>query len=872
MPVTYEVLDLVSGSFAQFLLAIIVFYSGEVVWKERSVRVNLMFDALPVPNWVVFGGKLLALLGVLLLLSGVMMVCGIMIQTFQGYFRYELGLYVQTLFFYDLLPFLTFTALSFFVQVMLNNKFLGFFVVVLFFFFNSLFLNFLGIEDNLFRFNGNSGLVYSDMNGFGHYLPGYLSFFGYWGAFSGILLLISSLYWVRGSDLSRKARGRNARQNFGPIPRMVLAVLLLLFVSLGSFIYYNTHVLNPFYTSKQFQKLQADYEKKYKKYAQIPQPKVSGVKLEVDLFPESRKMRAKGTYTLQNKTQQDIKEIHLLLFNRPQKYKFSFSVPTQALKADEKFDFYVYTLKKPLKPGQQLRLNFELAYSNEGFRNRGSNTDLVHNGTFFNNFAYFPLIGYQEAAELGLDEIRQKQGLPPRPRTPAIDDPKAQQENFINQHSDFITFEATLSTAPDQIAIAPGYLQKEWRKNGRRYFQYKMDAPILNFYSILSGRFALKKDLWKGPQGDTVRLEIFHHPVHTYNLDRMMKGMKKALDYYSTHFGPYQHRQARIIEFPRYAGFAQSFPNTIPYSESLGFIANVRKKDDIDYVFYLTAHEIAHQWWGHQIVPANTQGAGTISESMSQYGALMVMEKEYGPDQMKKFLRLELDRYLRGRGSEIKEEKPLLLSENQQYIHYQKGSVVMYALKDLLGEERLNRAIRAYVQDYRFKGPPYTTMKDLLGYLRRETPDSLRYLLRDMIETITLYDLEVKSVTYRPIGKEYEVEITFSAQKLRADGTGKESKIKMQDYVDVGIFGEKKVKGKTETVAIYFKKHRLRSQDRSLRIRVAQKPNRAGLDPYHKLIDRKPDDNLRPALLKDTSPKAKSAQIAPPRAAFLAWM
>ena len=166
----------------------------------------------------------------------------------------------------------------------------------------------------------------------------------------------------------------------------------------------------------------------------------------------------------------------------------------------------------------------------------------------------------------------------------------------------------------------------------------------------------------------------------------MISATQKSLDYYTAQFTPYQHKQVRILEFPNYASFAQSFANTIPFSESIGFIADLRDKEDIDYVFYVTAHEMAHQWWGHQVTAANVQGSSMLIESLSQYSALMVMEKEYGRGKMRRFLRYELDRYLSSRGGEKIEELPLMRVENQQYIHYRKGSLVFYRLRDEIGD------------------------------------------------------------------------------------------------------------------------------------------------------------------------------------------
>src|SRR5690606_39324266 len=144
------------------------------------------------------------------------------------------------------------------------------------------------------------------------------------------------------------------------------------------------------------------------------------------------------------------------------------------------------------------------------------------------------------------------------------------------------------------------------------------------------------------------------------------------LAYCSEHFSPYQFRQLRIVEFPAFASYAQSFANTIPFSEDIGFTYKVDTANhaQIDMPFYVTAHEVAHQWWAHQVIGADVQGATMLSESLAQYSALMVMEQEYGPRQMRRFLKYELDQYLMMRASERVEELPLALNENQQYIHY----------------------------------------------------------------------------------------------------------------------------------------------------------------------------------------------------------
>src|SRR3712207_478503 len=93
---------------------------------------------------------------------------------------------------------------------------------------------------------------------------------------------------------------------------------------------------------------------------------------------------------------------------------------------------------------------------------------------------------------------------------------------------------------------------------------------------------------------------------------------------------------------------------------------------------------------------ADAQGSSLLSETAAQYSALMVTEREYGRAQMRWFLEYELNSCVLGRSTETKRERPLALNENQGYIHYRKGSLAMYALRDYLGEERLNGVIAAF--------------------------------------------------------------------------------------------------------------------------------------------------------------------------------
>jgi len=298
----------------------------------------------------------------------------------------------------------------------------------------------------------------------------------------------------------------------------------------------------------------------------------------------------------------------------------------------------------------------------------------------------------------------------------------------------------------------------------------------------------------------------------------------------------------RIVEFPRFSlsgGFAESFPNTVPFNEGIGFTAKVDDRDpqDIDYPYFVTAHEVAHQWWGHQEVPANVQGAEFVSESLAEYSALMVLKQKYGDAKMRRFLKYELDRYLLGRGTEEKQELPLIRADGSAYVAYQKGSLNLYALQDAIGEAAIDDALAAFVTRWRFAGPPYARSVDLIAELRRVTPATLQPLIADLFETITLYEVRAASAAARrqPDGSE-AIELVVSARKLRADGAGNESEAPFDGEVDIGALD-----ASGNVVAI--EKRRVHSGDNRFTLDAKAGAARAGIDPLGKLIDRDPSDN-----------------------------
>lgn len=832
-PVTFLMLQAVEGSAMLFFLIVSTLYAGELVWRERDVRFEQIHDALPSREWIDWLSKFCSLAAVELILLTVVMICGILSQAIQGYFHFELIQYFKELYLITFAQVVIYILLALFVQTIVSNKFMAHGIVIGFFIVIPVLYR-VGVENRLLLYGEITPYTYSDMNGYGHFVAALMCILAYWLSIGGLLGVAAVLLHRRGSDLSWKARFHNAGQRFaGVVPASVL--LLLVAAGSGSWFYYNTHVLNEFRTAKQGRRLQAEYESLYKKYEKQPLPKIVAVDTNVDIYPERRSFSATGWYILQNRTTEPISDIHLT-GARESIDEVHFDRPAQQTLDDKKHWYSIYHLATPLAPGDKLRMDFKASYTSHGFKDGGERAEFAHNGTFFDQ-DYFPYLGYNRGLELDNPVRRREEKLGPYEEMAPRGDPYYTQANLFRPDSDAITYHTVVSTSGDQIAISPGYLQRQWSKDGRNYYEYSMGSTrIANFYSYLSGRYTIKHDKWQN-----VNLEIYYTPQHTFDLDKMLGSSKAGLDYYTKYYSPYQFAQYRVLEYPRYRTFAQSFPNTVPYSEDIGFIGRVLKPDDIDFTYFVTAHELAHQWWGHQIIGADVQGSNMMSESLAEYSALRVMQHRFGDAEMRRFLRHELDGYLRGRAGEIRHEPPLLLVQNEPYVWYQKGSLVLYALSDYIGEDRLNNALGNYLRQNRDTDGPYPDTRGFDAALRSVTPPDLQYLITDMFETITLYDNRMVSATWQETpDHKYKVVMTVKAHKLKADGEGAEHEVPIHDLIEVGVFSG----GKDHEQPIHVEKQWITQNDSTITFIVDQKPTRAGIDPYNKLIDRNPEDNM----------------------------
>jgi ABC-type transport system involved in multi-copper enzyme maturation permease subunit len=842
-PLTRLMLEEIAGGINSMLVIVLLFYSGELVFRERQARSAELTDAMPVPDWMPLTAKAAALAAVVLAFLGTGALAGIAIQLIRGGAPIEVLLYLKgTLI--NAASFILMACALLSLHTILNNKYLGYLAGLGLFMADTL-LGSLNLNHRLLSFAALPQITYSDINGYGHFLTGWSWFTLYWGLCAVGLLIVAQGFRSRGLAGGLRARVRTASGRLRGEAGATLLFTLAAWAACGGWIFYNTNILNHYEANDSALDAKADYEKLYRRYLDQPNPSLASVQADVDLFPAERRVAIHGRYLVRNKGDTALDSLRFQLDTRADTVLESMPPHTVTLD-DRRLGFRIIKLHTPLAPGATLAFGFTVNVRNPGFTNSGEPDGINRNGTMFTSEDYFPKLGYVQAQELTDRAQRKQRGLGEPHRMPSLDDPAARSSNFWKRYgfdADLIDFSTTVSTSADQVAIAPGTLTRSWLKDGRRYFQYTMDKPILPFFSYQSARWDLRKGDWHG-----VPIEVYYDHKHPYNIDSMVRGSQRALDYFTSNFGPYPHRQLRITEFPLYQQFARSFPNTIPFSESLGFINDVRDPNGVDHVFYVTAHEVAHQWWGEQIIPANTQGSAMLVESLAEYAALMTVEKEFGAEKTRHILRFDLDQYLAGRGKELVEEQPLARVEGQTYIAYRKGSLVFYRLRAELGEATLNQVLQQFLEQHRYQTSPYVTSRDLLAAIRAAAPAGKQELITDLFERIVLYDNRVLAARshQRPDGK-WDVTMQLRLSKVQADGKGKETARAYDEPVEIAVYGRAGPQGEASLLR---EQRKLAAGETTLTVTVAQQPVAVGIDPDGLLIDRNPNDNRKQVSLQ----------------------
>lgn len=723
LPITRIILHGPLLLYSLILIFCTFLFSSSLVYKSKQHNMDALVDATPTSNWQLFGSKIgaIALVQIIQLFLFLMVCLGI--QIYNGYYHFEIGLYFYHLFILIFPVLLVWNVAAHFSHTLAPNIFLSLFLLIGLWL-ASQSMEQLGISTWLLKFNLRPNLIYSDLNGYGAGLDGYFLLTGYW-LLMGLLLVVGIyLFWNRGSFHHWTERWARLKSRWSPT---VLGISILLSAVLGwmGFQIYQEETADQSSGISQINRTVylKQYKENWEKYNELLLPKIKTIDLQIDLFPSENRFSLQGQYSICNESGKGIDTI-LIRTGFDEQSSINWDGKAQLILADSSLKSYLYVLEKPLAPKDSIDLFFEVqSIPNSQFL---LNSGVLTNGTFIKH-DILPRIGYQFY----------ENELP-------ISDLKAKKHCFYHRDADLVQIQTDISTTSDQIAIAPGQLISKTKKEDRIQYQYKTTHPINFSFSFHSGNFEVKKERYQ-----EVEIEVYHAKGHQHNTQQMIEGVKAALQYNTANLGPYPYQHLRIIEFPHTAGdySATLIANNVPSSEVLFAINSEAMKGKINLPFYVMAHELTHQWFGNQVMPAGAEGAKMLTESLTEYLTLRIYSDHFGKKVALEFLKKQHNRYNSGRKREKAMERPLnKVLEHQQYIAYGKGAILFNHLDHLLGRQKMNEILKAYLT--KFGGVPteYPTTLDFINLMKSKTPAYQHALIDELLKGQNYYNNQMISV------------------------------------------------------------------------------------------------------------------------------
>jgi len=840
-PTTVLLVSYSTEAFTPLVTAIIIFYSAEKIWQEKLLKADSFIDSSPVANATIYCAKLLSLFFIPLFLVAMNIVTSIVFQISNNYYRFEFAHYLS-LFYFIAVPVLIQTVLIFFIQTRIAssrfaNKYLGMMVSAIVIVLLAISSGFLGFEHPLLNINKLPSLlrIDSDLVGYGDFAVKFNYLAGFWGILALIIAGFTVLKWNRGEwyrvkMLSReKVLSSSKSHENRKLSRVYLPSLLIALLACGSLIQVNIPKSNDYQTMDASFDDQALYEHKYKQYQSLAIPQVSQMKLAVDFYPSQQRYAIKADYLLVNTGNDAMHEIFVTA-----------RVPLQSIEIADasvslndstaNWSVYLFQLNQPLLPGKSLAMSYRLLQSSSAF---AINKGIVNNGSYINHSGFEPLMGYIERIEIKDKFERESRGLLARVIKASDRTTPSDKGKFVLQKREF---EAVLSTSTEQTAVTSGQLLKTWQQDGRNYFHYKMQKPIYPLVDYISAIYETKSIEHNG-----VVVDMYFHPEHVENIDEILRATKATLDYSTTHLGPYAFDNLRILEVPQYHPFGgKATSGIVALSESL-YIEDYSDDADINNTARNTIHEVMHQWWGEKLAPKVTQGEGVLVESLTKYMEAVILEEMYGNNMARQLTKYTQRRYFSGRAYARAAEVGLIDADHERYLTYGKGPVVFTALKELLGEKKLNNAFKQLIENHKYTLS--ATTDDLLSALFDIADDSQKGLVQDWLTKIIEYDLAINNAVVNELADgRYEVVIDVKALRLSTDKDGLVSEIGIDESIKIALY--RAYPGRRNTEVLSIENQLINKTNSIITLIVDDKPSYVMIDPNYTRLDKDLSNNI----------------------------
>lgn len=814
------------------------FMAGTLIYRERSVGLDVIVDSTPAPDWIFYGSKLIALGFLTLLFPTLVMIGGIITQLTDGYYHIDLSSYVTNLYFIYFPHLLQISLFVFGICVLVNDRIKGFSISILL-----LYFSIFGYESESFQHEMllqlyGTKYTYSAFYGYGAQVAKLFWYNLYWLSVSAIIVYLATLFWNRGSNISFAERLRLAKHRLSQKSTIFGLAIAGVFVISSTFIIYNQHWLNDYLTKEQQQARSADYERRYKKLASKPVPGIESVKLHLDLYPQQRRANYTATLQLHNSNTTAIDVLHLMTRDHITINSIAINGhPLEAQMVDSVHGYSNYRLPNPIVKGgaASLTLNATLAYT--GFNNGRLPKDLVINGSLLDE-SLLPRFNYDLSRELTNEHQRNSQKLPKQLLT-------------VNHPEDIFDWDITIGTLVEQTAVAPGHLNRQWNQNGRNYVQYISTAKDLNRLAFLSGHFIVEQSEWQDlQQKSSVEIKVYSHPQHQANVNHIMKASKRALTFLSQYFRPYPYPELRIVETSKVIDDTQTYAGLILIQENEVWNGDYRNEQTPDYVDYKITRAIAKHWWAHQL--ANGKVSGVIAEAVPEYLAHQIIEQTYGSQLLlEKYIPHTMRRYFFFRAPQSESEAAIVSGgEDDEYVYRLKTTLALNALARVTGSQELNQLLSDFYHASLAKNASDLTGNTLYQYLLAKLPPENTILLTEYFTQIVDYDQHIIQAEYTPTS-DGRYRVNLKLHRSRYINKNMPTVTKTAIPVEISIYSRTGDKNNSETSHV--NSFLWDTKKPEIELIVKRKPLYATIDPFGMFLDSDLKNNrIRVRLKRDS--------------------
>lgn len=831
--------------FDKILVLLVVWVAGDLIWRERTHRVDSMIDVLPTPDRAVYLGKLLALLTLVIAVWGVSIVVNVVYQALHGYYDFELWLHLTDSYAFKAPYYLFLGVLSLTVQILVRKRFVAM-GLVLAVYLAEVLLDAVGVYHPVFRYGRSSFFWYSLMDGYGHFVEAHVWMLGYWALGASAIGLLGWAAMTRGSDPpSRRAL---LRWRLGARPGAAWGCVMVVgFAGVGAWVWRQSTMLAP-WPPIDADRLMAEVERAYgPAWRGVRQPRVVAIQAELDLYPGERRFECRGRFVLHNP--HDTQVDRVLILAEPWLRVEEVVIPdaTQQMQ-DPALNARAFRLDNPMPPGGELEMAFKTSWSPpRGFAVHAENdgipqvapVEVIGNGTSLLNLQIMPAVGYTDRVEHKPGWRRRKYGLNPEWEAPAGTDATSQAHATL--HLDWVRhIDMTIRTAPDQTAYHPGRLVSTWTEaDGRRAFRYVIDRPSRGWATIVSGRLVETRSQRSGLP-DVV---MAHDPDHTHTVQAFAAALHDAMAHFARAYGPPPFEEFRMVEQSLHFDGMGTRSGMGFASEVLGWKSDLKASGGED-LHAMAAHLMGMTWWGDQVIPANTAGAKVVHAGLPYWSAQLYLHQRRDPATDRRARRQALLEAFRSRSALVDVESPYVREFKDSGMLRAKGAGQMLHLARLMGgPTELEAVLSRFLDRWRYAGAPYPQATDLVDHLRDALPAEHHDLLADVFEHVTTWDLSVRQATAAPrAGGGWTLSAAFDARQLRTTGWGQSETAPFTAPIDVVAFGRGGTRGR-----IILRSETRTPDNGSFTISwdLDELPEEVGIDPDLLLPDPNPHDNTR---------------------------